>query len=356
MAERRRGGGSQGDLERLDNFLRVGFCNRVRAWRARVLRQERSWMYTRFLQTNLSPTWRDAAVGCVVSRGFASDLIGLNMVLIAASVWYLGLPQFWRVHFNLYSGLLVHATGLLPAELTPARLDQRIVARAGSLFGGYVCVDTWVLTAAASGVYFHQIWPIPGAAWTGAGSRIARRAALHGDPHANGGHVTDPRTVVVLVALAAYITFFAWTRVWASARFPHTLALGCAAGLAGNVAFALARDILGHYTQEQQTLVASVSCVFLLLWLFLNIENNSANGIGVRKSEYMRVLGDIMNSEGITTMGGGDERNARLASQRARAALLRQRKSRNKQDGFVRMMAAVEQRNVERLRREREEL
>ena len=39
-----------------------------------------------------------------------------------------------------------------------------------------------------------------------------------------------------------------------------------------------------------------------------------------------------------------------------RAALLRQRKSRNKQDGFVRMMAAVEQRNVERLRREREEL
>jgi hypothetical protein len=349
-------GPPMGDLERLDAFLRVGCCARGRAWRARVLQEERASIYARFLRTNLAPTRLDAAVGCVVSRGFASDLIGLNLVLVAASVWYLGLPQFWRVHFNLYVGLLVHAVGLLPAELPPARLDQRVVARAGSLFGGYVCVDTWVLTAAASGVYFHQIWPVPGAAWTGAGGRRGRRATLHGGPGGQGGQVTDPWVVATLVALAAYVGFFAWTRVWASARFPHTLGLGCAAGLAGNVAFALARDAVGHYTMEQQIMAASVSCVFLLLWLFLNIESNNANGIGVRKSEYIRVLGDIMNSEGITTMGGGDERNARLASQRARAALLRQRKSRNKQDGFVRMMAAVEQRNVERLRREREEL
>eukprot|EP00946_MAST-07B_sp_MAST-7B-sp1_P001283 g1283.t1 len=345
----------KGDFERLDDFLRVGCCNRVRAWRARVLREERSWMYARFLRTNLSPTPLDKAVGCVVSRGFASDLVGLNLLLISASMWYLGLPQFWRVAFNLCAGLLVHAVGLLPAELPPARLDQRIVARAGSLFGGYICVDTWVLTSAASGMYFHQIWPVPGAAWTSTGSRVRLRAALHSNLD-QGREVTDLWVLASLLVLAAYIAFFAWTRVWASARFPHTLGLGCLAGLAGNVAFSIARGMVGHYTIEQQTLAASVLCLFLLVWLFLNIENNSANGIGVRKSEYIRVLSDIMNSEGITTMGGGDERNARLASQRARAALLRQRKSRNKQDGFVRMMAAVEQRNVERLRREREEL
>ena len=76
----------KGDFERLDDFLRVGCCNRVRAWRARVLREERSWMYARFLRTNLSPTPLDKAVGCVVSRGFASDLVGLNLLLISASM------------------------------------------------------------------------------------------------------------------------------------------------------------------------------------------------------------------------------------------------------------------------------
>ena len=271
-------------------------------------------------------------------------------------MWYLGLPQYWRVIFNLYAGLLLHAVGLLPAELPPARLDQRIVPRASSLFGGYVCVDTWVLTAAASGIYLHQIWPVPGAAWTMQGSRIKRRHELTAGANATGGCITDPWVMLTAAMLLGYVIFFAWTRVWASARFPHTLWLGCVAGIIGNIVFALVRDMIGHYSTEQQILVASAGGIFLLLWLFIKIESNSANGVGVRKSEYIRVLGDIMNSEGITTMGGGDERNARLASQRARAALLRQRSSRNKQDGFVRMMASMEQRNVERIRRERAEL
>ncbi len=150
-------------------------------------------------------------------------------------------------------------------------------------------------------------------------------------------------------ACAAYLCFFTFTRVWAAARFHHTLALAVAFALFGEVCYLLLAESV-WYTRPVQYLLACICTVVLCLWLLINIESNSANGMGVPKSEYVRVLGDIMNGDATSTMGGGNESSARFASQRARAALLRQRRQRNKQDGFVRMMNAIEQRNVERLR------
>ena len=88
----------------------------------------------------------------------------------------------------------------------------------------------------------------------------------------------------------------------------------------------------------------------LFLWWMLNIESNNANGFGIPKQEYMRVLGDIMNNDATVTMGGGDDRYQQIASQRARQAVLRQRREINKKDGFVQMLERIEKRNVERLR------
>ena len=77
-----------------------------------------------------------------------------------------------------------------------------------------------------------------------------------------------------------------------------------------------------------------------------------ANASSAHAFWIFRVLGDIMNNDATVTMGGGDDRYQQIASQRARQALLRQRREINKKDGFVAMMEKIEKRNIEQLRSE----
>ena len=314
------------DFDRLDAFLRRDIWSGIRSFRRYLLTYEKQWLYANFVRINLKPTLLDGVMSCVVSTNWMSDLIILNLALICSSFYYYNLHFFGRIVFNLYLSLLIHAFGLLPRELPPNRLDQRLFPKAQSLLGGYACQDTWILTSCVSGIVL-DVYYAP---------RV---------------DVTETTTMAWIVCLCLYVIFFGYSRIWSISRFHHTVVMGGMGAVLGNVLYYFFCENFSNVSTQNSVFAATGSSIGLFVWLMINVESNSANGFGIPKKEYMRVLGDIMNTDETVTMGGGDDRYQQIASQRARQAVLRQRKEVNRKDGFVRMLEKIEQRNVNSLRR-----
>ena len=315
------------DFDKLDQFLRRDFWSGLRSLRRYFLTYEKKWLYTHFVRINLKPNCIDHFMNNVVSTNWMVDLIMLNLAFILASLYYHGLHYYGRIVFNLYLSLLLHGFGFLPRELPPNRLDQRLIPRAHSLLGGYACQDTWVLTSCVSGILLE----------------------MHYDPSTD---TRDIKSMAWAIGLCMYICFFGYSRVWSISRFHHTVVMGVLGALIGNVLYYFFCENLRSIRQQNQIFATTVASIGLFVWLLVNIESNSANGFGIPKAEYIRVLGDIMNNDATVTMGGGDDRYQQIASQRARQALLRQRREINKKDGFVAMMEKIEKRNIKQLRSE----
>ena len=325
---------SSSDFERLESFLRQDMWSGLRSLRRYFLTYEKRWLYAKFVRINLEPTWFDTFLSYFVSTNWMTDLVMLNLALIVGSCSIHGLHFYGRILFNVYASLLLHAFGLFPRELPPNRLDQRLIPRARSLLGGYACQDTWVLVSCVSGIAIEISY---------ASSPPGRGAG--GSLYYEAGN----RNRAVLLSLLAYVLLFGYSRVWALARFHHTVVMGVVGALFGNVLYSLFNEQFSRMTSRNTVFAATGATVGLLLWLLINIESNNANGFGIPKEEYLRVLGDIMNTDATVTMGGGDDRSQQIASQRARQAVLRQRREINKKDGFVRMLERIEQRSSREL-------
>ena len=313
------------DFERLDDFLKKDMWSGLRSLRRYFLKYEKRWLYNNFVRINLKPTTFDTLMSYVVSTNWMSDLLVLNLTFIFGSFYYYSMYHFGRIIFNLYLSLLLHSFGFFPAELPPNRLDQRLIPRARSLLGGYACQDTWILTTCVSSI-------------------------IHAMVDDDNIDVTTPTNLLSIVGLVMYVCFFGYSRVWAIARFHHTVVMGVLGAGFGNLCYYLFYTYFKTYSRKITIFMVTGASLVLFLWWMLNIESNNANGFGIPKQEYMRVLGDIMNNDATVTMGGGDDRYQQIASQRARQAVLRQRREINKKDGFVQMLERIEKRNVERLR------
>lgn len=323
------------DFERLESFLRSDMWSSLRTLRRYFLTYEKRWLYLKFVQINLQPTSFDTFLNYFVSINWMTDLIMLNLALIVGSSYMYGIHFYGRVLFNTYTSLLLHAFGLFPSELPPNRLDQRLIPRARSLLGGYACQDTWILVSCVSGILIEMSY-----------------ATTHTTTTATTAFMSssyDMYNVAIVFFLCSYVVLFGYSRVWALARFHHTVVMGMVGGLLGNVLYSLFHEYFNQMSSRNTVFAATGATVGLLLWLMINIESNNANGFGIPKQEYLRVLGDIMNTDATVTMGGGDDRSQQIASQRARQAVLRQRREINKKDGFVRMLERIEQRSSREL-------
>jgi hypothetical protein len=293
------------DFDRLDSFLRRDVWSGMRSLRRFFLNYEKKWLYDHFVRINLNPTIFDSFMSYLVSTNWLFDLIMLNLALVFCSLYSYGLHFYGRIIFNLYFSLLLHGFGLLPRELPPTRLDQRLIPRAYSLLGGYACQDTWLLTTCVSGIILE----------------------MNNDRSID---IMESNNLMWVVGLCIYICFFGYSRVWAISRFHHTIVMGIMGSMIGNVLYYFFHHNFSTATSRNTVFAATGSTIGLFLWLMVNIESNTANGFGIPKKEYMRVLGDIMNNDATVTMGGGDDRYQQIASQRAWHAVLRQRREINK--------------------------
>ena len=313
------------DFDRLDDFLKRDMWSGIRSLRRYFLKYEKRWLYEKFVRINLKPTILDTVLSYVVSTNWMADLLILNLTFIFGSFHYYGMYHFGRIIFNLYLSLFLHAFGMLPSELPPNRLDQRLIPKTRSLLGGYACQDTWILTTCASSIVLDLYYT-------------------------KNMDMTSTNNLITIAGLSLYVCFFGYSRVWAIARFHHTVVMGILGAGLGNVLYYMFTEYFHTFSDKNTMFVATIACLVLFLWWLINVESNNANGFGIPKQEYMRVLSDIMNNDATVTMGGGDDRYQQIASQRARQAVLRQRREINKKDGFVSMLERIEKRNIEQLR------
>ena len=98
------------------------------------------------------------------------------------------------------------------------------------------------------------------------------------------------KSMVWAIGLCMYICFFGYSRVWSISRFHHTVVMGVLGALIGNVLYYFFCENLRSIRQQNQIFATTVASIGLFVWLLVNIESNSANGFGIPKAEYIRVL------------------------------------------------------------------
>jgi hypothetical protein len=144
----------------------------------------------------------------------------------------------------------------------------------------------------------------------------------------------------------AYIFILSCSRFWGLANFPHQIIGSNILGAIISIATYHAHDhIKTNYklTLQQCLLPIVLSLLFGLLVLMSRIENNDIKYLSIPKSEYERVLKDILledhASGGIDAPG-----DSNITSRSVRRHYKRKLDPRRK-DGFVKMMEQMERRN-----------
>lgn len=323
-----------GDVDNLESWLREGVFVSLRRTQRALIERERSVILRIYINSTLRPSLVDRLTHSLVSTSsYWGDLAVLSWVAQAMTIYIIGESQYWRVGLNVLLCCALVQLRVFPGEFRPSVVEPRIRPRCYDLWRSYLCVESWLLATSLSGFYLSPP-PVVG---------VSDSSSVHG------------ARAVVVTGCVLQLALLGWSRVWGGVRFAHAIALSTLGGTAG----ALAADAIVCWTQARMTKTPTflqrslLILLFALLLLFFLLVRSEANGVpsfSVPKREYMRVLRGIMDDDTVPT---GLANGATVRTSVANSSALRQRATYTPKDSFVQMMAAMEARAVERLRRQR---
>ena len=317
---------SEDDFVRFDGWLRKGLPSMLRNAYSNMLHREARWLYRRQVRRSIKSSNFDRIASTMVSRSLSNDIFVLNIFILGVFWFHAGVFFFFRFMFS--SSIAAVLLFLFPG-LRPDQLDQRIRASARSIFGGLFCIETWLTVA------------ICGAALIDSGVHAMYNDANHYINHA-----------LLVCGLVIFTVLVMWTRIWSSARFPHSVVLGFCGGIASvYVAGRLeqmskGRALRGSAVRLTLTVLPTVAFICaVMFFIAIKAEQNTLYGFSIEKKEYIRVLNNIINEESSIDDSTAGSTPAQAAA--ARRRLLRQRGLRGKKDSFVQLMTNMERRSRE---------
>lgn len=143
----------------------------------------------------------------------------------------------------------------------------------------------------------------------------------------------------------AVVAFLCFTRVYAAAYLPHQLVFSWVWGAAGIVLVRYITASIWKKRVPDHWKIVSAFTMFALVacWVAYRAERNASPFMRIPKSEYTRVLTNIMNQEPENnTMGEQEALPATVPASDSDAEFHGARRRRNKVDSFVHMMRSMQ--------------
>lgn len=144
-----------------------------------------------------------------------------------------------------------------------------------------------------------------------------------------GSVFVESSSWAVKVGMLVVIFIIGFSRIYAASRFPHQIVCSWLTGMAGLILSDGIRSRLKRrrFPDQYHVIYFVIVGACALAYLAWNIENNDSQILRIPKSDYVRVMSNIMNSEGQSRIGEQVQQNMSRDQRRAVKRRMRRRDS-----------------------------